>query len=306
MNITSKLHKKIRLNVEFHKNFFIKDIPYELKALANPQVVLWYIGCNGLKKSCVDFYKEHLISPILKNSINTTFWLLDLTAWKAFKSSNGNVKKFSSFCKTINEFDDERIKCIKSSDIFYKMSQITNELITHKLIKILKKEFIQEASKSYPKIGIKIKDVFLENCPSFAVDLVEKDASEAYSAFQFVEGTLIVSEIVKNLILNKLKNYCAEIFFILPNDELKYYQDEDNSFREILYLMIQELCETLSTHRIELRVSFISFPFGKEIKHRPYNAPSKILRRKKFFLEDIIDGTNIKKCKEKNYVTTVN
>src|SRR5580704_3571692 len=113
------------VSVEFHNGLSIEQVVDEIKTLSNPQIIVWYIGCYGLRKSGADYYKQNLFTPLLQQNFQCTFWLSDLTAWNAFKNPRSSINKSSRCCDLIETYSDTHFKCIRSSKIFKKMQEIT-------------------------------------------------------------------------------------------------------------------------------------------------------------------------------------
>ncbi len=267
--------------VEFKKNLTANDIINQIIQIKNPQIIFWYIGYNGLKKESVNFYKNIFINPILKQNYNSYFWLIDLTAWKAFKDSSTSITEISSHCEYLENFSNQ-IKCLKSADIFKIMQTITDKNIINYFKKYLKKSFIKKMSEKFSLKKILVREIFFNNCPIMS-DFYDYDAAKAYSTFQYFEGCLLVKEIFlktyKNTNSKKL-----QIIFILPNDELNYYKDNDDSFQKDINFILQEYFEKYDT----LKIIFYSFSYGTEIYHRPYNAPGTVIKKNNLKKEDII------------------
>ena len=116
---------RCRVDVDFAEDLSPEQIRANIGQLSNPQIVVWYIGCYGLKKAGMQFYKDFLISPLFSQNTKATFWLVDLTAWGAFKNPQCSIYNFNSCCKDLENFSDGQIKCIKSSAIFRKMQEIS-------------------------------------------------------------------------------------------------------------------------------------------------------------------------------------
>lgn len=277
-NISTWNHTKKRCNVKvvFKEGFSIQEATNELNQLSSPQIIIWFIGCYGLRESGLEYYKDNLISPILKKNASATFWLIDLTAWNAFKKPQGSIDRENSCCGKIDSFKDHRIKCIRSSTIFQKMQNLENSVVSH-FKKSLQRDFILETSRNYPILNIRVADIFSSNC-SVMESWYNYDVSRAYSLFQYLEGCLLIDEIFYQMkILNNSKN--LQIAFALPNDETRYYKDELNSFENDINFLITKRCEDLNITDINLTIIFICFKYGSQIQHRPYNAPGKVLKR---------------------------
>ena len=277
--------KRCHVKVEFVEGLPVRETTDTISELSAPQVLLWYIGCYGLRKTGVQFYRDFLISPVLKQNKEATFWLVDLTGWNAFKSSRGSIYKSNSCCDKIESISDPRVKCIRSAEIFKKMQFLENDLAFH-FRKSVQKEFIKGASKDFPNVNIRVSEIFSGDCSAMA-DWYDYDVSKSYSAFQYLEGCLLIDEIFIHMISTNLRNN-FQIVFALPNDELKYYKDEAESFKNDVDFLISKRCEDLNIKNITLQVKFVAFKYGSQVQHRPYNAPGIILKNNDLTFEEII------------------
>ncbi len=261
--------------VSFANSQPIEQVINEIKLFSNPQIILWYIGCNGLRNEGAQFYKNSLIVPILMQKPEATFWLVDLTAWGAFKDSFGSINKSSSCCDAIEQFTDPRIKCIRSSVIFKRMQDLSDpELIDYFRI-ALRKNFLHKPSEKFSNKNILVKDIFSDRCPVME-DWMTQDVSKAYSVFQYLEGCFLIEEIV-----TQMKG--CQITFALPNDEIKYYRDELDSFQKDVSFFLSRRC----LENIEVQIKFLAFQYGNELQHRPYNMPGHKLKPKQLSYLDV-------------------
>jgi hypothetical protein len=135
----------------------------------------------------------------------------------------------------------------------------------------LSRDFLKKSSEQFAPSYRLIGDIFPQN-GSLPHKFAEWDAAKAYSMFQYLEAHLIIQEI-----LAKKNGPYGDLVFLLPNDELKYYQDPKNSFQTDLCRHV--LCE--------LTVSFYSFPYGTKQEHRPYNAPGSVVKKNHLTHESI-------------------
>jgi hypothetical protein len=273
------------VSVEFEEDLSIEQVTLAISHLSNPQIILWYIGCYGLKKAGVDFYRNFLISPVLVQNTQATFWLVDLTAWNAFKNPGYSIYKSNSCCNIIEQFLDDRIKSFRSSKIFKKMQEMSDDFIDY-FRKALHRDFIEKSSRDFPEKNIRVRDVFSNNCAVMA-DWYDYDINKSYSIFQYLEGCLIVDEVFLQLITNEQIDE-LQLVFALPNDELKYYKDNACSFQTDVQFLISRRCEVLGIENTKLRIKFLSFKYGTQLLHRPYNAPGKVLKDRDITYQDIV------------------
>ncbi|MFZ0564605.1 MAG: hypothetical protein WAM28_00180, partial [Chlamydiales bacterium] len=251
------------VHVEFAEESSIEQVVEKITQLPNPQIIIWYIGCYGLKQGSVQFYKDYLIGPVLSKKSQATFWLVDLTAWCAFKSPRGSIHKVSSCFDKINKLTNNQIKCISSACIFKKMQNVSDKFIINYFQIALCRNFIHKQSSNFPNLNIYVKEIFPSDF-SLAVSLHDRDVSKSYSAFQYLEGCFLVDEIVTQLNINELVDD-PQIVFALPNDELEYYRDEQHSFQKDVLFLLSKHCNSLN-----LRITFLPFRYGTQAHHRPY------------------------------------
>lgn len=281
--------KRNLLEVKFHENIDLKSLESISFNNEFPQIILWYIGRNGLKNKTVEYYRDNIIHPILQNYPNGTFWLVDLVAWNGFKNKHTTIHNSSSYSKAINNLHDPRIKAISSSRIFQDMVKIDDPRIINTFNHISRKKFIKDASALYPDTGIKTEELFVKK-PLFGDFYLKQDTSKSYSFFQFVEGCLIVQHVIESYLQGYKLSSDIEIVFILPNDELKYYIDSSKSFRRSIDTI---LSSCYKDRDFNLFVDFLSVPFGKSSDCRPYNVKDKSPNKNELSLDEIIGHKNL-------------
>jgi hypothetical protein len=271
------------VDVEFTEGMPLCQIIKNLQNIPNLQIVLWYIGCYGLKKTCVEFYKKFIISPTLETTFNTTFWLVDLTAWNSFKIKKNSINHYNSCSTTIDSFPAKIIKSLKSSSIFEKMCNINCMLEINYLKTALARDFLIQPSQHFSKSLVQIDEIFPKNS-WIATHFLGQDTAKTYSIFQYLEAYLIIDELITKVAPSPESN-SLEIAFLLPNDELKYYRDQANSFQKDIEFL---LTKRAHISPINLKIKFFNFQYGNSPEHRPYNAPGKTFKKNKLTYEDIV------------------
>jgi hypothetical protein len=210
-----------------------------------------------------------------------------LSAWGALKNPQISINTTSSLVEKIEGFGIQGVNCIKSSETFAKMQDIKDQVIVEHFQKALQRDFVHRASWDFPESQIKVRDLFNQECP-VASACYDKDASKCYSALQYLEGCLLIEQVVQES-LKKRPGEDIEIAFVLPNDELKYYRDETNAF--------QKDVEFLLNHRygkeLNVKVTFYSFEYGEDVNHRPYNAPGKVIHKNELRCDDILNPEGV-------------
>jgi len=281
--------KKCYVDVEFLEGLSTEQVTANISQLSNPQVLIWYVGCYGLREAGVQFYKNFLISPVFKQNTEATFWLVDLTAWGAFKSLQCSIHSFSSYCEKIEGFSNESVKCIKSATIFRKMEEMSEKDLVSYFRKALQRSFISRPSKDFPNKNIRTKEILSDTSPMIS-DWCDHDVSKSYSAFQYLEGCLLVDEIFMQEAYKGASD--IQIVFALPNDEIKYYKDKENSFRKDVVFLISKRCATMNIKNIRLQIKFLAFKYGAHLTERPYNARGKTLKNGNLSYEDVVGSLN--------------
>lgn len=272
------------ITINYKERVSLAQMTSEITRMVFPHVILWYIGIQGLKKEGARFYRDSIINPIIKRLEQVQFWLVDLTAWGALKNPQISINTTSSLVKKIERFGIQWVKCIKSSETFKRIQDLKDQVVVEHFQKTLQRDFVHRASRPFPESQIKIGDLFNQECPVLLA-CYSKDASKCYSALQYLEGCLLIEQVVQAC-LKKRPGEDIEIVFALPNDELKYYQDETNAFKkDVEFLLNHRYGKELK----DVRVTFYSFEYGEAVYHRPYNAPGKVIHKNELSCDDILN-----------------
>lgn len=277
------------VKVDFLEQLSTEQIVSEIIQLSTPQVIIWYIGCDGLRMSGAQFYRDFLINPILKQKEDASFWLIDLTGWNGLKNRKYSFQSASSCCDAIEKFSCSKIACIKSSQIFQKIQTLDDISLINYLRKAIRKSFVHKASINFPNKNILVRELFSNNCPVM-IEWYNIDVAKAYSTLQYLEGCFLVEEIFMQLIARHSTNE-FQIVFALPNDELKYYKDSFDSFQNDIGFLISKRCEALNIKKVELHIKFLAFQYGTELQHRPYNTPGKRLKKNNLTHDLVVGNT---------------
>lgn len=270
------------VNVQFQDQLSFSEIVDKVSALSSPHILLWYIGTYGLKKECADFYRKNIISPILRKQQKAIFWLVDLTAWGSFKNPLINLNKSSTFARIIEKFQIQNIRCISASNTFKKMQALNGESLTY-FKKALQRQFIRSSSQNYHSANVNLKTLFKGNCPVIS-EWYQTDAAKGYSTLQYLEGCLLIDEIIERSKISNEKE--IHILFVLPNDENKYYQDETHAFKQDLLYYLNHRYPKQS--QLSLNINFLAFKYGCFEHERPYNIPGKVFKKKELSCKDIV------------------
>ncbi len=237
-------------------------------------IILWFVGSYGLKKTCVDFYREEIIQPLLmKETEKTIFWLTDLTAWFGIKSANGSISKSSVIADKIESLQSNYFKVIKSSEILRSIYEFPEKPIATNLRSSVCSILEVNHNKNATETGISIGSIFPGDS-SILSFFQDHDSGLFYSALQYIEGCFIVKKILKHLLesdksqLSKKKH----IQFVLPEDEYKYYSTQNGSFQKDLSSIVNFIAKRLGIDSLLLDIQFLSFPYDKNLSKRPYNG----------------------------------
>jgi RimJ/RimL family protein N-acetyltransferase len=277
-----------QVSVKFVDGLPVEEIVDKIGHLKNPQVVVWYIGAYGLRKAGAEFYREALINPVLQENEGAMFWLVDLTAWGAFKHREHSVHKASCCCEAIDKLANHQIRCVKTGEIFKKMQAISDGEVIDYFKAALRRGFVHHSSRDFPNKGILVREVFKGDCPVME-EWFDHDVGKCYSVFQYLEACLLIEEIFLQKKVRDLR-----VVFALPNDELKYYWDEEGAFQKDVAFLISRQCRALKWHHVDVKIKFLTFNYGIHKNQRPYNAPGKVIKRKDLAVKDIIGHVEVK------------
>ncbi len=137
------------------------------------------------------------------------------------------------------------------------MQKISDPEILTYFKKALSRSFIHLSSLNFPDINISTREIFTSTCPIMS-DWYSLDVSKSYSAFQYLEGCLLIEEIFNYILKNKnTADFC--FVFAIPNDESKYYKDENSSFQRDIEYLITKNCSLLNIKNINLDIKSFLF-----------------------------------------------
>lgn len=281
-----QMHKgeKTELDISFNDDCNLEHSFSKIFSLKSPNIVLWYIGAKGLRVSCAKFYKENIIDHVLENNPSAVFWLVDLTAWGALKDKNSSICNFSSISNIIDNFNQPRIKCLKSSEFFNKIKLITDKEVISHFQSSLSDPHVWSSSADFDDNDISVGDLFQNDCQLLS-NFYDRNASKSYSMLQYLEGCFLVEEISKRVYLEK-NNRDIEIVFFLPNNERKYYQHAQDHFASDIQFAVKNSLGKFS-RELKISINFFSFKYGENEHCRPYNAKGKNFRKNQFILQYI-------------------
>lgn len=265
--------------VAYKKNLSREQLVDAIGRVENPQVVLFYIGEYGFREEGVNYYKKD-IKKIMQQKNQASCCLYDLTAWGALKDPTKRVGDFNPNVAVINDFALPRITSLPSSRFFFWLqAERDAKIISYMNETILKRDFIKEKSKGRAETAIIVAQLFNQTVPALEAISLE-DCNTQYSTLQYVEGLFLVDQLVAKTLANAAG--CINIVFALPNDEWKYYEDQNNSFAADIAFMIERRYGRKAAN-LQINVMFYTFKWGLDpTRSRPYNAGNKnidVLRR---------------------------
>lgn len=245
-----------------------EDLEEAIKGLTNPQVIIWFLDRMGLKQKWLDYCSNDLISTIRKVSESCTFFLVDLRNWMKLKRKGLDSSTKVTTSRVIDEIKKlncSDVKCLDSALFFQFLKECnSDEMLEYAKDVMLKREFIWMKSKSFKPSGVSINES-LGGC-LLLEDIYEMDTAKSYSGLQYVEGYFYIQEIISRNASSESDD--VDLVFLLPNDEYLYYQDESKSFEEDVRNMLMKQGNISSNKKI--RITFIPFKWGDEVRERPY------------------------------------
>lgn len=261
-------------SVTFNRRMPPKNVCAKITESIDPQLVFWYFGPGGLGMEAVNYYKKHFFCPIgdeigkRNGQWKAKCWLYDLTGWNALKSKTKNIGASNPLADKIDAFAIPYIQTIKSSDFFDWLKNKQDLAFSTYINKsVLGRPAIYKCSAAKSDCHFTVGEVF-NNCASMIENLYGYDCQKSYSSFQYIEALYLIQRIVKERLQQNSK--MIEIGFVVPNDEEKYYLNDNqgDDFRTDLEFVLKNRFGD-SLHDVELKVSFHSFIFG-HMDHRPY------------------------------------
>jgi len=246
------------ITVIFHKQ---TGKNYTELIIGPSNVYLWYIGPNGLKTDGAIYYKK-MIKKLLSKSNVEKISLVDLTAWASFFDTNKCAKICHQSVQTINTYH-WKIQCVPTSSFFVWLTNITQQPMVNFLNELIDKPNIYTISEKFNQSNIILSSVIQTKDETLLKNIMTKDTSKVYSAVQYIE--------VFYLIMKSIEQKMFNIYFLLPNNECEYYNNEH--FRSDITTFVQ-LMDITNT---EINIEFVPFKYSSNIKARPYNSGGELV-----------------------------
>lgn len=224
-----------------------------------PDVYTSYEDPSLITKLGEKFLKEKLFEP-LYNLKNAKLLLYSLEAWN-FQRNVNSINETSVKGGHVSSINKVFIDSVYASSFFKFCTQYNHEAHLYLLVneELPKKQWLAELSANRNPGGKTVGEFFEQKIT--LVDCVKEwDVSKSYSILQYLEGYLIMEVLIKDLEQEEKK---IQFAFVLPNDEAKYYQDED-----IEKMLKAEFGEKLNG--LDLNVYFRFYEYGSNMSSRPY------------------------------------
>ncbi len=261
-----------KLEIHLEHNLDKNKLLSQINLLGNDSVIIfWYVGTKDLTVECAKYYQK--LFRLISNP-RSKIVLYDMMAWKSLFDTNYSICRYSTLLDNLEEITGSRMIPIRSNDFFnWLINILDNKTKNNQNSSIQINKFLESlfndpklfvASEKYPNTGIKICD--LSEFAIFSdVSFYEKDTGKCYSCFQYIEMLYLVEKLINTGF--------KEIYFALPNDELKYYDVGGHSLSHDLHTYL--LHRGVSTSNVKINIC--SFKFGNRTNHRPYNMGSELM-----------------------------
>lgn len=262
-----------------------EQLTEEMKGLANPQVITWFLGRKGLRKDWFLYCRDSLIYTVREIAKSCTFFLYDLRNWANLKSTSidKTMSTGSKVVKRINSLSCSDIICLDSARYFQFLKECnSSEMVAYVNEVVWKREFIWLKSSSFSSSGVSLEDSLGRSPLMEAIKGV--DVNNAYSGLQYMEGYFLVQEVLKRSASTDFGE--LNLVFLLPNDEYRYYDDESKSFEKDVREMLMKQEDLPSNGKI--RIIFIPFQWGESLNERPYLSDCESVKGEKLVLLDTL------------------
>jgi hypothetical protein len=244
------------------------EVMLEIKAIEGPvDVYTWYEGPSGLTSKGALFIRDEIVQPLTLDKRDVKICLYSLKGWDFFRNV-GSMDATTPLGDQVNRINNVAVHCFFAASFFQYCSDRDQYESVYDFVceELPKKGWLLALSSDQLESGKKVYD-FFDSKPSLFDCIREMDVKKAYSLMQYIEGYYLVREKV-------------EVFFALPNDEIKYYEDDFvKDVQKMLALDFREVIES-----VEVNVKIRCFNYGDSLRARPY-----IDRGKKIKPKDILD-----------------
>jgi hypothetical protein len=243
---------------------------------ANPNVVVWGIGAQGLTDRSLDFYEEEVFIPLKETFVGETTsrcFFYDLATWDYARWRNKGGRPSATFekkyagAKDLEAFfagEGYAAEVFYGSNLFTAwMPGLTPAAEAYIRETVLNREFIWEKSKTRNPKGTFVKRTLLGAPASLFSAYADLRIDFMYSPLQYVEAIFLVNELVSRGV--------RDITLLLPNDEFDYYVGSRNQFLEVFQ---EDLNKAISLNTEgdlpEIKLNLVPFKYGRTAAARPY------------------------------------
>ena len=191
------------------------------------QLIFWYVGPHGFKLDGVKYYQKIFRSILSTGTKNIT--LYDMSAWATLLDQPRSIDEINTCVDQIETFGYENVSVIRSGDYFKFLLTQFGTNISDFLSELFSRDILYAASKQYRPSGFTFSEhEQFTGLKSYAIHTV--DTGKSYSVLQYIEAIYLI----EHMILSG----SSRMYFVLPNDELKYYNMLDGQLFQMIYKII--------------------------------------------------------------------
>jgi hypothetical protein len=204
----------------------------------------------------------------LRQKQDVTLNLYSLRGWD-FTRTALDIPDETPLGKAIDGLNNIAIRAFYSSSFFRYSLLVPQESNLCRFVseELPKKRWLMDLSAEYTPMRQSVAHL-LGDRPSLFNSVRDLDVSQAYSYMQYMEGYYLIREAVAKALNQDLPK--AQVAFVLPNDEGKYYKD----MPEDLELMLRADFDR-ALDNMDIEASFLFFRYGAKLAERPYFDRSK-------------------------------
>ncbi|NGX28504.1 MAG: hypothetical protein K940chlam1_00685 [Candidatus Anoxychlamydiales bacterium] len=272
---------QIKISVRFRPMIGEKnrkdELTKELESLANPQIITWFMGRASLREDWFKCLSEEFIDAIRKVSTTTSkIYLYDIAKWQSSKSDPTREYTSAEF-KRIKDLKQSDIVCLNSGEFFkflksYTLKDKESTNFINYINDIIWKErpFIWDISLKKSKVTPPKNTTLSQWCGNWPIlkNILNQKVDLTYSGLQYLEGYFLIQKMIKDLINSKKASDEINLVFLLPNDEINYYLDDDKSFEKDVKNMLAK--QNLVSSNMKITITFIPFNWENDLSKRPY------------------------------------
>lgn len=282
---------KRKLFEVFSAQFPIDKVSKTIESNKNRHIVLWFADHFGnISKPSLLWHKEHILAPL--KSAQTTFWLIDLAAWRFLSIKERELLKCYDFQifmeKREHEKDSKLEECplttdmaadlniphnipsfavLRSNNFFKWLHGLSFSIqdINPTLANLLVRKVLRSGAARFSLRELGYQPQFLNSwSENMQQNLLDIENTQIFPLLQYLEGIYYVLKIVDHC-LDQNNEEC-NIVFLLANKEFTYYMIEGEkspfeTFRCSIESFILKL--SLYQHVPKINIYFYPFSYGK-------------------------------------------